>query len=468
MKRIALISCSKSKQNYPCPARELYAPSQLFSLSYQYAKKVADEVYVLSARYGLLAEEDVVAPYDLTLTDLPEHRQRDWANYVLRQMGERFDLNRDVFVILAGRNYYKNLLPHLVHTTLPLGNLRIGPRLSFLEQELARLSRGGPSACTNGFDSGRALCVRLHQMMSELPRYTWEEISSVPFRNGIYIVFEQGEMYHGLPRIVRVGTHTSPNRLRQRLRDHFVRENHNGSIFRKNIGKALLNQAHDPYLSTWSLDTSKPPYLGQEDPIREREIEQAVSSYLRSRFTFSVFQVDTPEQRLRLEAGMIASLHRAPDFGPSESWLGLSYPEWEIRQSGMWLKQGLDAMPLTEKELGGLDALLKGAPKAPEKAMRIPKTETAVHTEPSGNKVRTADIRHFILEILLQHQQCGKQNCTLVSGEIHKAMGLSNKMPSVCSAMYQTMEAGDVVLHTTPSGKSSTIKICYQLGKRAL
>ena len=167
-------------------------------------------------------------------------------------------------------------------------------------------------------------------------------------------------------------------------------------------------------------------------------------------------------------SGMIASLHRAPDFGPSESWLGLSYPEWEIRQSGMWLKQGLDAMPLTEKELGGLDALLKGAPKAPEKAMRIPKTETAVHTEPSGNKVRTADIRHFILEILLQHQQCGKQNCTLVSGEIHKAMGLSNKMPSVCSAMYQTMEAGDVVLHTTPSGKSSTIKICYQLGKRAL
>ena len=72
MRRIALISCSKSKQNYPCPARELYAPSQLFSLSYQYAKKVADEVYVLSARYGLLAEEDVVAPYDLTLTDFPE------------------------------------------------------------------------------------------------------------------------------------------------------------------------------------------------------------------------------------------------------------------------------------------------------------------------------------------------------------------------------------------------------------
>ena len=64
MRRIALISCSKSKQNYPCPARELYAPSQLFSLSYQYAKKVADEVYILSARYGLLAEEVMEKEWD--------------------------------------------------------------------------------------------------------------------------------------------------------------------------------------------------------------------------------------------------------------------------------------------------------------------------------------------------------------------------------------------------------------------
>lgn len=468
MKKVALISCSKSKRNYPCAARELYAPSQLFSLSYQYAKKVADEVYILSARYGLLAEEDVVAPYDLTLTDLPEHRQQDWANYVLRQMGERFDLKQDVFIILAGKNYYKNLLPHLVHTTLPLGNLRMGPRLSFLEQELDRLSRETPSADAGGLDNSHARCVYLHQMMTGLPRYTWEEIASVPFRNGIYIVFEEGEMYCGLPRIVRIGTHTSPNRLRQRLRDHFVKENHNGSIFRKNIGKALLNRAHDPYLPIWSLNTSKPPYLGREDPVREREIEQMVSKYLRSRFTFSVFRVDTPEQRLRLEAGLIASLHCTPDFGPSESWLGSFSPEWEIRQSGMWLKQGLDAMPLTEKELRELDALLKEYPKAPENAVLSPAENPPAHEKLSDEKVGMADILHFILDTLLQHQQRGEQSCTLVSGEIHKAMGLSNKMPSVCSAMYKAMGSGDVILHTTPSGKSSTIRICYQLGKRAL
>ena len=83
--KIALISCSKLKADHPCPARELYAPSQLFSLSCQYAKRNTDAVYILSAEYGLLAESDVIAPYDLTLSRLPEHRQRDWAGHVLAQ-----------------------------------------------------------------------------------------------------------------------------------------------------------------------------------------------------------------------------------------------------------------------------------------------------------------------------------------------------------------------------------------------
>lgn len=72
--KIALISCSKLKQSYACPAQELYAPSQLFSLSYQYGKRIAGQSYILSAQYGLLADTDVVSPYDLTLADLPEHR----------------------------------------------------------------------------------------------------------------------------------------------------------------------------------------------------------------------------------------------------------------------------------------------------------------------------------------------------------------------------------------------------------
>lgn len=456
--RIALISCSKLKADHPCSARELYAPSQLFSLSYQYAKRNADKVYILSAKYGLVEETDVIAPYDLTLADLPEHRQRDWANYVLAQMGERFNLEHNTFLILAGRRYYQHLLPHLPHAILPLGNLPIGSRIAFLQRQMT-----GKSLCIDSASH----CLRLHQLLATLPRYTWEEIDEVPFRNGIYLVFEEGETYRGMPRIVRVGTHTSPDRLRQRLRDRFVRENHNGSIFRKNIGKALLHQTGDPYLATWSLDTSRPPYKGMEDLHREREVEQAVSRYLRTHMTFSAFEVETQEQRLRLEEGIIASLHQTEDFQASNSWLGRFSPEKEIRESGMWLKQGLDGVPLTDEELETLECRLAGPSHISYAVVPTSKASKENQAAQARQKVGTAEILRYILQTLAQYQENGESSCTLISGEIHKAMDLQNKMPSVCSAMYQAMSPGDVVVHTTPSGKSSTIQICYQLAGRS-
>jgi len=54
----------------------------------------------------------------------------------------------------------------------------------------------------------------------------------------------------------------------------------------------------------------------------------------------------------------------------------------------------------------------------------------------------------------------------LVSGDIHNQMGMKNRMPQICRIMYEKMMPGDEVLHTTPSGKSSTIKIRYDLRNR--
>lgn len=69
--KIALVSCSKSKQCYPCKACEMYMPSSLFRYSYQYAKKYADKVYILSAKHGLLRENMIIEPYDLLEHNLP-------------------------------------------------------------------------------------------------------------------------------------------------------------------------------------------------------------------------------------------------------------------------------------------------------------------------------------------------------------------------------------------------------------
>ena len=71
---------------------------------------------------------------------------------------------------------------------------------------------------------------------------------------GIKLLFEKGETAHGMDRIVRIGTHTGKNQLRSRLKQHFIKEDKDRSIFRKNIGRSLLNRDKDPFLEQWEID----------------------------------------------------------------------------------------------------------------------------------------------------------------------------------------------------------------------
>jgi hypothetical protein len=86
-----------------------------------------------------------------------------------------------------------------------------------------------------------------------------------------------GELAHGTNRIVRIGTHTGNDQLRSRLKQHFLIENKDRSIFRKNIGRALLNKDHDPFLGQWELDlTSRQAKLQHihVDINRQKQIEK--------------------------------------------------------------------------------------------------------------------------------------------------------------------------------------------------
>lgn len=166
---------------------------------------------------------------------------------------------------------------------------------------LKRLMDGATQVTSN------TMCNRLHKLFCSMPRYTWNQISQIPFTNGIYIIFEKGEQYHGMERVVRVGTHTSSDRLRTRLSDHFVKENHDGSIFRKNVDKAILNAYRDPYLATWTIDTSKPENSHYMDKEKNADTERRVSKFLREKFSFTVFQVTDKDERLRMEEAIIAS-----------------------------------------------------------------------------------------------------------------------------------------------------------------
>lgn len=206
---------------------------------------------------------------------------------------------------------------------------------------------------------------KLHDLFNSERRYRFpfdKDTGQIP-GNGIYILFETGEKYKDWDRIVRVGTHTGDNQLHSRLKQHFIKENKNRSIFRKNIGRCFLNKEHHPYLSIWNLDsTSKEDKLKNGDLINkpfEQALEKQVSQYIQENLTFTVFEVEAKVQRLFWESRIISTLAAFPHINPSDNWLGQYSPKDKIRQYGLWQVNELLKQPLDEIEFNALTKLIK-------------------------------------------------------------------------------------------------------------
>lgn len=212
----------------------------------------------------------------------------------------------------------------------------------------------------------RNLVLELHQIFNEQKRYSFpfkHSINEIP-KNGIYIIFENGEKYKNLDRIVRVGTHTGNNQLRSRLNQHFIKENKNRSIFRKNIGRCFLNKEKHPYLLLWELDTTsraeKERNLKLLDLDFEKEIEQRISSYVQTNLSFCVFHIETKEERLFWESKIVSTLAKSTDIKSSENWLGNQSTKDKIRVSGLWQVKELYNDSLTELEFDQLKNKIVG------------------------------------------------------------------------------------------------------------
>jgi hypothetical protein len=206
------------------------------------------------------------------------------------------------------------------------------------------------------------LCHRLHQRFNSLEIYRFpfnkEEIPS----DGIYILFESEEHAHGTNRIVRVGTHTGDKQLRSRLYQHFVKENKDRSIFRKNIGRTILRKSNDDFLRIWEIDLTtseaKRKYANTVDQNKQKNIERQVTEYIQNNFSFVVFPVAERANRLYWEAKIISTISLCSNCGPSKNWIGLYSPKAKIRESGLWLVNELYKEPLSESDYENLKGLL--------------------------------------------------------------------------------------------------------------
>lgn len=211
------------------------------------------------------------------------------------------------------------------------------------------------------------ICHSLHEVFGSMAanRFPYEE-SQIP-KNGIYVLFEDGELAHGTSRVVRIGTHTGNNQLCSRLKQHFLNEMKDRSIFRKNIGRCLLGRDNDPFLEFWELDlttsAAKAAHAGKIDFKKQAEIEKRVSEYIQGHLRFVTFEVQDKNRRLDLESKLISTVSLCDNCGPSEKWLGRHSPKSKIAVSGLWQVNELRKTPLIVDELDVLRRSLGTAVK---------------------------------------------------------------------------------------------------------
>jgi hypothetical protein len=82
---LVLVGCVKEKVDRPGAARDLYI-SPLFAKERAYAEASGAPWFILSAEHGLVAPEEVLAPYDLRLSKTSVDYRRDWGIRVVDRL----------------------------------------------------------------------------------------------------------------------------------------------------------------------------------------------------------------------------------------------------------------------------------------------------------------------------------------------------------------------------------------------
>lgn len=215
------------------------------------------------------------------------------------------------------------------------------------------------------------LCEGLHRLLEKCQSLeypiSWKELPA----NGVYFFYEDGESWgHGgkKPRIVRVGTHRKGNMV-SRIKSHYVGDakiDHisltsscpkDRSIFRKNIGRAILATSERDYLPTWNIDfqieENRTRYARQRNIKLEKQTERSISGILRDHFSFRIIPTADHAGIIggpSLESRLIGTVANCGRCKPSAKWLGLSSPDEKI-QRGLWVVHHIASSPLTAGDM---------------------------------------------------------------------------------------------------------------------
>ena len=96
------IACVKTKRTTRSKAKDMYI-SPMFKRAYKYALKYVpeDKIYILSAKYGLIHNSQIIDPYEKTLNAERDKERKIWAYNVIQQIKEK-EIPLDAQIMLLG------------------------------------------------------------------------------------------------------------------------------------------------------------------------------------------------------------------------------------------------------------------------------------------------------------------------------------------------------------------------------
>ncbi len=309
---VILIGCVRTKRTVPSAARALFT-SPLFEGRRRYAVARGVSWYILCAKYGLLAPDDVIGPYDVYLADQSHGYQKAWGEFVVAQLEQREDaLGGRMIEVHAGAAYTDPLRAPLAARkailTVPLAHLRQGEQLAWYRRNPAGdspvlRSPASPPAAACGVsapdaarllsDASRALSPqellsRGNQGLTVPGLYSWwvDDRGAGDLSWGLGHPVPAGLIYAG-----QAGATRWPSgRRSQNTRWGRITGMHLGgaaefSTFRRTLAAILrpvlgLDTEDDPKLSAWISTHLGVSAVPVPDPDRLAEAEAAVLDLL--------------------------------------------------------------------------------------------------------------------------------------------------------------------------------------------
>lgn len=253
---IILVTCVKTKQDRPAPAKDLYT-SALFLKERAYAEHYGVPWFILSAEHGLVAPDEWLAPYERYLPDMSKSFRSAWSTWVAARLELLAGpLAGKTVEIHAGSVYLDVVRPELealgAAVVNPLKGLSMGQRLSWYDRAgpgpeaaetdvapiVATLSNGASAMSPVAFvAAGRGAADRPGL-------YSWwvDETGAADLTRGLGMSVEIGLVYVGLAGATRWPSgQRSQNTLWLRITTMHLGGNHEFSTFRRTVGAILAS-----------------------------------------------------------------------------------------------------------------------------------------------------------------------------------------------------------------------------------